>query len=478
MAFDQEPRSDPYDGPPSNPLVTVLRVLRRRWPWLLAIALLGLLVGGALAFTTSKSYTATATGWVISDPSREIALAVSADNLAKSRAAQYKELASTTLVAEDAVRRSGLSVDPHTALEEVTAVVPRDTSMVRLTATAGDPQEAARLADAWLDALKHETNRLTGADNATGATAVHFETVVPAEVPSSPSAPSVPTYMAGGLLLGFVLGVVLIALLEILDTRVRTADDLEAVVGVPPIGQVPKSRALSLGHRTAPSGDASSDSAFHLREAFNGLRTNLQFMTPDNPPRAITVTSLGPGDGKSTTAANLAVTLSEAGKQVILIDADMRRPTVAGSFGLVGAVGLSDVIVGRVGIQDALQVAPGHPDLLVLTAGQLPPNPSELLASERFKTLVCELAERFMVIIDSPPLLSVTDASITAARFDGALVVVDAETARRPEIRQAAQMLDRVHATVLGHVMNRVPAPRGSNAYAYAYRTPEGTASR
>jgi capsular exopolysaccharide synthesis family protein len=193
-------------------------------------------------------------------------------------------------------------------------------------------------------------------------------------------------------------------------------------------------------------------------------------MNVDKPPRVIVVTSPLPGDGKSTTVANLAIAISAGGQQVVLIDADLRRPTVAKTFNLVGGAGLTDVLAGRSNVADVLQPWGASGKLLILAAGQIPPNPSELLGSERMHELVASLAEHAIVLIDAPPLLPVTDAAILTHNTDGALIVASVGKTTIDALTKALSNVERANGTVLGIILNRVPRKgAGSSYYGYRY---------
>lgn len=187
------------------------------------------------------------------------------------------------------------------------------------------------------------------------------------------------------------------------------------------------------------------------------------------------MTSPAPDDGKSMAAANLALAIAEMGTRVILVDTDLRRPTVADTFGITVQAGLTDVIVGRASITDVLQQSALNKHLLVLPAGMTPPNPAELLGSEALSDLLKELAKHAIVILDAPPLLPVTDAAILAARYDGAILVITAGKTTLEELNKAISTLERVNGTRLGVIINRVPtkgADRGQYGYyagQYAY---------
>ena len=204
-------------------------------------------------------------------------------------------------------------------------------------------------------------------------------------------------------------------------------------------------------------------------EAFRKLRTNLVFMDVDNPPRRIVLTSPRPGDGKSTTSINLAAAIAVSGEKVVLIDADLRRPSLADSLGLVEGVGLSDVLAGRVEAEDALQDVSGKPNMRVLAAGRIPPNPSELLGSKAMGALVEKLSQDALVIMDAPPLLPVTDAAVLTANADGALIVISSGKTVDAELGTALSHLEAVRGKALGVILNKVPRKGAGASYYSGY---------
>lgn len=204
-------------------------------------------------------------------------------------------------------------------------------------------------------------------------------------------------------------------------------------------------------------------------EAYRTLRTSLLFSLVDDPPKVITITSPGPREGKSTTCANLAVVLAQAGKNVLLMDCDLRRPVIHKIFELRNLRGFVDVLAGRVKTED-LWHEPLE-NLKVITAGSVPPNPAELLGSGRFSKLMQQLREQFdYVLIDAPPVQLVSDPSIIAAQGDGVLLVIDAQNTRKMSVRRSVRGLEGVGAKVLGTIMNNVRASEGTYyGYTYSY---------
>ena len=210
-----------------------------------------------------------------------------------------------------------------------------------------------------------------------------------------------------------------------------------------------------------------SDPGNPASEAYRTLRTSLLYALIDEPPKVIIMTSPGPGEGKSTTCANLAVSLSQADKKVLLIDCDLRKPVMHKIFGLRNFVGVVNAIVGERKIDEVWQEP--QPGLKVVTVGTIPPNPAELIGSKRFAGILAELRDRFdYILLDAPPTQLVSDPAILATQGDGILLVLDSQKTRKGILRQAVRDLEKVGARVLGTVMNNVKVTRGSY-YGYRY---------
>ena len=205
-------------------------------------------------------------------------------------------------------------------------------------------------------------------------------------------------------------------------------------------------------------------------EAYRTLRTNIQYSSFDKEIKIIVVTSSDPGEGKSTTAANMAGSFAQSEKSVLLIDCDLRKPSLHRQFKISNLVGLSDVLIGKENIKDAINVY--NENLHILTSGKLPPNPSEMLGSKAMERLLEELKVRYdIVILDSAPLNAVTDAQILSTKVDGTILVVKSEKTKRDSVQQAKALLDKVGANILGTVLNGVENIR--NKYYYYYGSGE-----
>ena len=248
---------------------------------------------------------------------------------------------------------------------------------------------------------------------------------------------------------------------EVLDDTIKTPEEVEKSLELPVIGYVAEMM----------NGNGSSGSIYVAKkpqspesEAFRSLRTNLEFSSVDKPLKSITVTSAGPGEGKSTVASNLAAIMAQGGKQVILLDCDMRRPKVHEFLGLSNRVGLSDVFRDHLSLQEVSHKMEDVKGLSAITSGSLPPNPAELLGSAKMTKVLEELTGKSdIVIIDCPPSL-VADSQILAGKVDGVLVIIEPGKTHLDSAKEAVKQLRRAGANIIGVVLNRIP-----NDHSYYY---------
>jgi succinoglycan biosynthesis transport protein ExoP len=299
--------------------------------------------------------------------------------------------------------------------------------------------------------------------------------VTPASVPTDPVRPRVVRNAMLGLVVGLLLGACLALLLEYLDDRVRDAEDLEGSAGgvavlaaIPAMGGSREDVGRDVSVLSAPTSATA--------EAYRTLRTSIRFLGVDRPLRTIQITSPNAGEGKTTTSANLAAVLAAAGERVVLVSCDLRRPRVHRHFGLSNDVGLTSVLLDETPLVRALQAVGGQDRLLVLATGPLPPNPSELLSSARLTSLLDEISgQADAVVIDSPPVLPVTDAVVLAAKVDCTLLVVAAQRTARKEVTHSAKVLQQVNAPLLGAILTNAPA---ETTYAYGYTSDDRAVER
>ncbi len=438
-----------------------LRILRAHWLGVLLILIAALAATAAYTFTQPKVYAANANGFVGTGAAENPALGSVNDQLAKSRATSYVDIAKSRATATEVAKQLDLDTDPATLVQQIDVQQPEDTVLIKITARDSSPAGAQQLADAWVQALAMQVQAIEDPTKSGKDGILRVIPIESAELPSTPISPNPTRNFALGAVAGLLLGLGYALVRNTLDRRLRTPEAVESGFGVSVVGMVPTTSALErkTGERAhlVVEPAAARGREGPASEAFKKLRTNLMFMDVDNPPRIIVVTSPRPSDGKSTVAANLAAAIALGGQPVVLVDADLRRPTIATSFGLAEGVGLTDVLVGRLDVEDALQRTHEHEQLQVLAAGRIPPNPSELLGSRSMKTLIHALAEKSLVVLDAPPLLPVTDAAVLTANADGALVVITSGRTVDNELGTALGHLSAVKGRALGVILNKTP---------------------
>ncbi len=301
-----------------------------------------------------------------------------------------------------------------------------------------------------------------------------------ADVPESPVRPRkamnalLAAVVAGMVVVGFVF------LREYLDTSVKTPDEAEALLEAPVLGQIWQEKSMMKGNGQALHKIVLENPVSLTAEAFRVLRTNLQFASVDHPVHTLLVSSAGPSEGKSAVTLNLALALGAAGKRVIVVDADLRRPQVHKYAGLRREPGLSDALVDRESpITRYLQPLAELESVRILPPGRMPPNPTELLGSRRMAELLeqCK-AEADLVIVDSPPVLAAADTPVLAAQVDGTLMVVEVGGADRRMVRDAYEQMQRAGARILGVVLNKIPQDGKRGYYYYHYYYSEGQKPR
>ena len=272
-----------------------------------------------------------------------------------------------------------------------------------------------------------------------------------------------------GLVIGFILGTGVALLVQYLDDTVRTKDDMaRAVPGVPVLGLVPKVHSLKLQSRAGTRGIISlGEPSAAAAEAYRSIRTSLQFLGVQRRPRVFQVTSPNAGEGKTTTVANLGVAMARAGLRVAIVDCDLRRAALTDAFDDATGIGFTSVFLQQVSLTSACWPVPSLDNLLILPSGPLPPNPSEVLTHKRTAEILSELQDNCdIVILDSPPVLPVTDAIALSSWVDAILLVASAGMTTRKELQASVQLLEQAQAPLVGTVLNRVTEER---QYGYPY---------
>lgn len=298
------------------------------------------------------------------------------------------------------------------------------------------------------------------------------QVITPPTVPTTPVRPKpVSTGILAGAT-GLLLGVLLALLFEYLDDSIKSTEDVERAIGsgVPVAALIPsapstrRSDGAEVISLTAPQSP--------VAEAYRALRTSVQFLDLEEGLTALAITSALSGEGKTTTLANLAVLMAGTGRRTLVLDCDLRRPRIHECFGLSNDVGFTSVLIGAAPLSAAVQKVPGTRNLALLSSGPIPPNPSELLSSRRFRDLIVSLkSDDTLVLVDTPPLLPVTDAAIIAASMGQVLLVSSTRRGTRKQLRQAVDILRRVDAPLTGIVLNHAGVERRGYSYGYHHDT-------
>jgi capsular exopolysaccharide synthesis family protein len=434
-----------------------LQVLRTRWRIVVASVLVVTGLAAAITYTATPMYTARAqfyfTAVPNSGPIDSSPYIVNPGDLATFVAVLRAPEVLTALQEQPGVDTdSGFSAS---------ASVGETTSIVSISVTSADPNLAKDVANGYGQALAAAAPVFSQQVKSSGWD-LEARPVTAAGVPSTPSSPDPVRNLALGALAGLLLGIGIAFVRHTLDTKVRTEIDIRAFTPRPMLGELPMDRTKNeeVTLERDPHGG--------YAEAVRRLRTNLMFVDVTTGRHSFIVTSAMPGEGKTTTTVNLAMAMATTGGRVLLVDGDLRNPSVAKSMGLEGGAGLTTVLLGQAGIDDVIQRW-RDTSLYVLTAGAIPPNPSELLGSEPMRELFDKLANEFdFILIDSPPVVPVVDAVLLDRLAGGTLLVVASHRTKKRDLASAVKQLDTVGAKLSGVALNFVPVNE-SDARRYGY---------
>lgn len=432
-----------------------LKVFRDYWRSILATLFVVVMATAGYTLMQAPTYTATATVFVTVESGDSAGELSQGASYAERQVQSFVQVVETAAVLDPVIDEFSLDTTSRSLAGQISASSPNSTSLIDITANGGNATETAELANAVAASLVVTVDDLAPTSS-NGQGLVSASVIDPATVPNTPSAPKPTTNIALGIILGALIGLGQALLRSVLDTRVRHSDDIESVTNKPILATV--------GH-ISKNQDASEKRAHS--EAYRRLRTNISFMGLGGERRtSFVISSSVPGEGKTQTSVSLARVLAQAGETVLLIDADLRRPQVAQRMQLDSELGLTDVLTRRGTLADL--AIPASTNLWVLPAGTIPPNPSELLGSEAMAKLLNLVEREFdYVIIDTPPVIPVTDAVVLASQTGGIILVTRSGITRRNQISESIEILDAGNATVLGVVLNDVQLRSKSDRYGY-----------
>lgn len=422
----------------------------------------------AVAFIMPPKYTATAEVFATyagqSGETQTTNDMSSGANYLNTQIKTYPELVKTEAVLQPVIKDLGLDMTTTDLAGVVTAANPTNTFMVDISAEVGDPQQAADIANSVAKNLADQIS----SDLYNNSSPIKLTVVQKAQTPTGQSSPNIPLYLAAGLILGLIVGIGVALLKDILNTKVDSTDDVRELTHASSLGTVPQATILDDSRPVVVAQPAGSEA-----EEFRRIRTNLSFLTTtatQGHGRLLVITSTDPSEGKTTVSSNVAVALAEEGKSVLLIDADLRHPSVAHKLGIEGHVGLSHVLSRQASPADVIQKY-WKPNLHIMPAGTRPANASILLNSDLMKEMVEQALTQYdYVILDTAPLSVANDATVFGRMAGGLVLVTGKGVVEKKELENTATALQAAEVPILGFIFNFAdPKKIHSKNYYYYY---------
>ncbi len=468
-------------------LKELLYMLRVRW-WIVALVFFMAVTASAyVSFLVLEPVYESRTSLFVGKEETNIGPVSLTDlNLGQSLVSDYREILRSRLVAREVIEKLDLDMSIRNIQSRINVNTVSDARMFSIGFESSDPQLATDIANALAVSLIDKAAEIIEIDS--------VQVIDHAEVPINPIKPNKTLNLAIAGVLGIMLGVFLVFLLEFLDHTIKSEKDVEKHLAIPLLGGIPlfvgdrrsgKDESKHAGERSrrnrrqsAPSKGAAgftrtvvtmNDPKSPASEAYRALRTSIGYTSIDHEVKTVVITSPGTMEGKSTVSANLAVTMSQIGKKVLLLDADLRKPKVHINFDARNDVGLTDIIANAMPAEGVIQPIEKVPNLSIIASGPIPPSSSVILESRKMEELLKKLRDQFdLIIIDTPPVGHITDAAIVGRKADGVVLVTASGTTNIDMARHAMQSLEQVKANVLGAVLTNIDKT-SSGAYYYRY---------
>lgn len=441
-------------------LGAVWAALKKRWYLIAAATVIGGAGGLAMSLLATPVFQSTATLFVSINQGSSGTDLNQGTTYAQNQMQSFAQLATSSRVLDPVIEKLGLEMTPGELSRNVQVVTPGNTVILSIQASSTSPERTAAIANAVAESLAEVVKEVSPA-GAQGAPSITASLVDTATIPRYQVSPNKPRDTLLAAAIGLLVGIAAALVCSLLDTRIPNAMALRAAVPLPVLGTISRVRSGNQGVGLA----VAQDPLGHASEEFRRVRSALTYAGVSDRLQRILVTSTSEGEGKSTFSANFALTLAELRSRVLLIDADFRKPRISDVFGVEGAVGLTSVLLGDATFERA-RIRRRGTTLDILTAGTIPPNPSEMLTSDAMRQLIDAVAPQYdYVIIDSPPILSVADASLTSPLVDGAVLVVDAGRTRRSQLSQAVASFETAGGRIIGVVLNKVRRRGSTDGY-------------
>jgi len=452
------PPKKPRMGAPhmdENQLKEYLHIIWKRLWIIILIIILATAASGLVSYFALLPEYKTYTTLMLSKPRSGIEAIQYDDILLNQKlVATYGEIVKSRLVSNEVINNLNLKFTPEQLEKKVKVTLVTDTEIIKIVVTDNDPELAAKIANEIAQVFKKNVVEIMKIEN--------VQIIDEAEVPTTPVTPRPMLNMSIAGALGMILGTLLVFLIEYLDNAIKTASDIGKYLGFSVIGMIPKSKNKDLiiyNNLKSPES-----------EAYRTLRTNIQFSSVDRHIKTMVITSSGPGEGKSTIISNLAISMALTEKKVLLIDSDLRKPRIHCIFNTDNSCGLTTVLAEAMDYKDCIV----HTDIKgldILTSGPIPPNPVELLGSNKMKKFLETIAEEYdIVLLDTPPVGVLTDGAVVSTKCDGVILVCAIGQTKIKDAVHSKEHLQKVNANILGAVMNKVPIDKTSFYKYYHYR--------
>jgi tyrosine-protein kinase len=439
-------------------LRTHVHALRRFWKSLVACTLLGVLIAAGVSYLIQPQYE-TRTTFFVASTTGTTSSPLQADEFAQRRINSYVGVINSERLAKVVLDDTGLPLTPTALSQMISASVDPDTVLMTVAVRDISAERSLIISQSIADKLDSLIGEL---DNRGKESSVQLRVISGPTLNPGPVAPRWKLNLALGLLIGLGIGVAQALLRQQFDSTYRAREQLVDQTGLPLLGTVGFESSAKRAPIISPT-----ESRSRRAEAIRQLRTNLRYVDAASAVEVLVITSSVESEGKTTTAANLAQTFAEAGRKTLLVDGDLRKPKLERYLDLEASAGLTSVLIGDGELSQLIQPW-GSAGLDVLACGPIPPNPSELLGSQAMERFIADARAAYdIVIVDTPPVLPVTDAAVTAAVADGVILVVRHGKTRREQVADALAALTSVDARVLGTVLSMVPSTRSDRQPAY-----------